>query len=327
MKYIVKVASLQNLPDTRPLIAMDQNGDMIWYAAVQASDFIDLGLSVKWRNRNIGANSITDYGNYYAWGELETKTYYDWTDPNDSTQNYKYANGDYNTLTKYCPTDKTDYWDGEPAGTPDNKLSLEIMDDIAYQTDNSWRMPTKAEYEELMTCQNEWVENYEGSGVNGRVFYKIDITPATKVIDLYTVFDENMQPVQQPSLITNNMWQTLSMYTEEELDTMLSELTGGTITDIRTIIYKDANGTVADYGTDYTLTTKVVDQSVNIFIPASGNKYQDQFNDDGSRCYLWSSSLNADDPDCAWDLGFGSGYIGMGIDHRDYGFTVRPVQD
>ena len=39
---------------------------------------VDLGLSVKWACCNIGANSPEDYGNYYAWGELETKESCEW---------------------------------------------------------------------------------------------------------------------------------------------------------------------------------------------------------------------------------------------------------
>ena len=323
MKHIVKVASLENLPDTRPLVAMDENKNLKWLAGeIIPADFIDLGLSVKWRNRNLGANNITDYGNYYAWGELETKTYYDWADPNDSTQNYKYANGDYDKLTKYC--NNSEYGNN---GYTDSLVTLEMMDDVVYQTNNSCRMPTKEECEELISCANEWVEDYEDSGVNGRVFYKTTITPATKKGDLYTMFDEEMQPTQAPTLITNTMWQFLSMYTEEELDTQLSILTSGQITDIRTIIFNDAIGTLAEYGTDYTLTIKIADQSVSLFIPASSNKYQDSLNSGGSYCNLWSSSLDTDYPYGACYLGFDSGNIGIGYNTRYYGFTVRPVLD
>lgn len=212
-----------------------------------AVEFVDLGLSVKWRNRNIGAETIYDYGDYYAWGETETKTHYDWIDPNDSTQNYKYANDASNKLTKYCPTNKTDYWDGEPAGTPDNKLSLEIMDDVAYQTDNSWRMPTRAEFEALKALPNKWTTI---NGVNGYVFAK----------------------------------------TQAELDGEFNEKT-------------------------------------MLFIPASGDKYQDQFNDDGSYCNLWSSSLNAGSPQSAWSLSFDSRGISMGYSYRHSGQTVRPVKE
>lgn len=39
-----------------------------------------------------------------------------------------------------------------------------------------WHMPTKAQYEELLNTQyvtNEWVENYNDSGVNGCLFTSV----------------------------------------------------------------------------------------------------------------------------------------------------------
>ena len=132
-------------------------------------NFIDLGLSVKWAEYNAGVN-LEDlstgeswYGGFYAWGETETKSDYSWA-------TYKYANGDYNKLTKYCPSNNTDYWNG--TGSPDNKLILDAIDDIAtVKFGSSYRMPTKAEIEELKALPNEWVTDYNGiSGLNGRVF-------------------------------------------------------------------------------------------------------------------------------------------------------------
>ncbi|MBQ5548198.1 MAG: hypothetical protein IIT33_05095, partial [Prevotella sp.] len=39
---------------------------------------VDLGLSVKWANMNLGASKSSDYGTYYAWGETKPKKYYSW---------------------------------------------------------------------------------------------------------------------------------------------------------------------------------------------------------------------------------------------------------
>ena len=44
---------------------------------------IDLGLSVKWADRNFGANSPTDMGGLYAWAEILPKTTFTW-------ENYKH---------------------------------------------------------------------------------------------------------------------------------------------------------------------------------------------------------------------------------------------
>ena len=38
--------------------------------------YVDLGLSVKWADRNIGALSSSAYGDYFAWRETVTKDSY-----------------------------------------------------------------------------------------------------------------------------------------------------------------------------------------------------------------------------------------------------------
>ena len=73
------------------------------------SSYVDLGLSVKWAACNIGAENPWECGDYYAWGETETKM-------NDSGHycaycwgNYKF--GDENSISKYTAKDgKTTYF-------------------------------------------------------------------------------------------------------------------------------------------------------------------------------------------------------------------------
>lgn len=45
--------------------------------AINGHEYVDLGLSVKWATCNIGATSPSDYGDYYAWGEITPKTSYE----------------------------------------------------------------------------------------------------------------------------------------------------------------------------------------------------------------------------------------------------------
>ena len=97
--------------------------------------YVDLGLSVKWATMNVGADSIEDYGDYFAWGETEPKDYYLWS-------TYKWCNGSSNTLTKYN-TDSS-------YGTVDNKTQLDLTDDAARANwGGAWRIPTRAEQDEL----------------------------------------------------------------------------------------------------------------------------------------------------------------------------------
>ncbi|MBO4820414.1 MAG: hypothetical protein J5548_03000, partial [Prevotella sp.] len=52
---------------------------------------VDLGLSVKWCSKNVGATDESPYGDYYAWGETSTKDDYTWV-------NYQHANGSATTV-------------------------------------------------------------------------------------------------------------------------------------------------------------------------------------------------------------------------------------
>jgi hypothetical protein len=116
-------------------------------------DAIDLGLSVKWADHNVGTTTPEGYGKYYAWGETGSKTTYNWS-------TYKWGSGLY-SLTKYCFL---------PAyGTVDNKTVLDKADDAASANWGSgWRMPTQAELEELLNnCTWTWTT------VNGVDGYKV----------------------------------------------------------------------------------------------------------------------------------------------------------
>ena len=43
---------------------------------VGTHEYVDLGLSVKWATCNVGATTPEDYGDYFAWGEVEPQEYY-----------------------------------------------------------------------------------------------------------------------------------------------------------------------------------------------------------------------------------------------------------
>ena len=107
-------------------------------STTNGSGSVDLGLSVKWGSCNLGANRPEQFGNYFAWGEIETKDFYNWS-------NYKWAHK-YDKLTKYCPNSFC--WDGD--GQMDNKVSLDPDDDAVKSIlGKNWRMPTLEEWLEL----------------------------------------------------------------------------------------------------------------------------------------------------------------------------------
>ncbi len=127
-------------------------------------DYVEIG-GLKWATMNIGANSITDTGLYFQWGDIsgytasqvgsgEGQKFFGWAD-------YKYGNGTSSPgatgMTKYNSTD--------------GKTVLETSDDAA--TANwgcSWRMPTSSEYSALgEAVTTAWTADYQGSGVSGLV--------------------------------------------------------------------------------------------------------------------------------------------------------------
>ena len=128
-----------------------QNGQVL---EVQA---VDLGLSVKWANMNVGATNPEGYGNYYAWGETVTKATYDWSTYFDtkSWSTYSDLKDSGCTFTKY--------------NNYGGKTVLDPEDDAAHVNwGGSWRMPTKAEWQELYdNCTWTWTTQ---NGING---YKV----------------------------------------------------------------------------------------------------------------------------------------------------------
>ena len=110
-------------------------------------EWVDLGLSVLWATCNVGASSPSDYGGYYAWGETKTKSSY--TEENSKTYN----------------VDMPDI-----SGNPKYDAATANWGD-------GWRMPTMAEFEELVDkCDWEWTrqgghKGYRVTGPNGNSIF------------------------------------------------------------------------------------------------------------------------------------------------------------
>lgn len=122
----------------------------------EVHEAVDLGLSVMWSTTNLGADSPEETGEFFAWGETESKDSF-------TFENYKWGNKNPSNrlFTKYCNNEK----DGEV----DNLTRLSLVDDAAnVRLGSYWRMPTYSEMYELLTrCQ---FEKLTVNGVNG---YKV----------------------------------------------------------------------------------------------------------------------------------------------------------
>ena len=125
--------------------------------------YVDLGLpsGTKWATINVGATSETDYGLYFAWGE--TEGYADASTKAFSWDDYTLTEDGGSTFTKYNSTD--------------GKTVLDLEDDAADANwGGQWHMPTEAQCQELFDntyVTNEWVTDYQGSGINGHLFTSV----------------------------------------------------------------------------------------------------------------------------------------------------------
>ncbi len=101
-----------------------------------AGKAVDLGVSVMWADRNVGANKSSDAGKYFAWAEINDKTEY---------TKQSYTSG-YDTLTGTF-TDSVSV----------NHIAGSKFDAARVSWGGTWRMPTDDEVEELKNnCTLEW---------------------------------------------------------------------------------------------------------------------------------------------------------------------------
>ena len=114
----------------------------------------DSGKKLLWADRNIGATSVTDYGLYFAWGDVIGRSgavssginaadgySFSWTNTP-----YNYGSDSF-SATKYTSTD--------------GKTKLENCDDAAYMNwGGKWRMPTKEEMDKLVALTKSWITDY-----------------------------------------------------------------------------------------------------------------------------------------------------------------------
>lgn len=141
-----------------PYIVIEQNivyfGTAKSYTPTGSISFAsgDLGLSVIWANKNVGATKTEDVGGYYAWGV---------TDEYAAPFTYKWFNEDGSKAKKYVSQNSH--------GTADGLTVLKAEDDVAsVKSEGVWRMPTKEEIDELKEL--DCLEGYELNGKKGLLF-------------------------------------------------------------------------------------------------------------------------------------------------------------
>lgn len=105
----------------------DDNETDNTFSASSAGTAVDMGLSVYWADRNVGASSASDYGHYYAWGETKTKSSY--AESNNTTSDVSLSD-----------------WSGNST-----------YDAARANWGSAWRTPTQSECNELISnCSWTW---------------------------------------------------------------------------------------------------------------------------------------------------------------------------
>ena len=118
---------------------------------------IDLGLpsGTLWSDRNLGAESVTDYGDYYMWGSTEPDT------NNPCNLEHTPSNGGF----KFFNADMLEAFRKE--AFPDGVL-LDQYDAANVQLGGNWHMPTQPDFEELKNNTTAvWTSL---NGISGRMF-------------------------------------------------------------------------------------------------------------------------------------------------------------
>ena len=115
--------------------------------------FVDLGLpsGLLWATCNVGAASPEQAGLYFAFGETTG-----YTAEQVTSGTRAFTEGEYNA--------------GSAASISTN-LTLE-QDAARANLGGKWRMPTKAEFQELIdNCDVAWTDDYNGAEVEGRILF------------------------------------------------------------------------------------------------------------------------------------------------------------
>lgn len=120
---------------------------------------VDLGLSVKWADRNVDANLPELAGNYYAWGDLQTQLNY-------TAVTYRHATGNNDNATYH-------YIGSNIGATQWDIANIKLA--------GCWRMPTLDEMRELLNrCSWTWgtKEGIPGYWVKNTVSHENIFLPA-----------------------------------------------------------------------------------------------------------------------------------------------------
>ena len=125
-------------PENWPYIGYSPNNGFMFTMVPEPPQMIDLGLSVKWADRNVGAYSPEDNGLYFSWGNVEGHA----------------VGKNGNTMDGYSFSEDAYY---KTPGYNYNGTTLDAAHDAAtVNIGEEWRMPTKDEINELIENTDQY---------------------------------------------------------------------------------------------------------------------------------------------------------------------------
>ena len=110
---------------------------------------VDMGLTVKWSSWDLGASVVGEPGYQFAWGETEPRTVF-------TEENYKWWDEETGTLIDYGST-----------------YLLAKDDAAAVHLGGKWRVPSKAQFEELLSCSMEKLDKDDPANPYGITVLRI----------------------------------------------------------------------------------------------------------------------------------------------------------
>ena len=258
-------------------------------------NMVDLGLSVKWADRNVGASSPEHYGSYFQWGDTNAYTF-----------------------------------DGAGEVTADKMaslLQLLVGNEMEVTKDNVGMIL------EMMGITSTDLTNTPMGALGGSLdkFFNWDsYFDTTDSGGTFNKYNNNGGLIVLESIddaVTVHMGTQYRMPTSAEIQELISGTTQ-TFIDLdgnEYSIERAQNGVIEQgqlKGVKFTSSN-----GNSIFIPAAGYCNESLLNDFGMYGKLWSSSLGDSDDDGARDLYFSfDGSVGGYSGNRGYGRSVRGVE-
>ena len=317
----ISYTNKQSITPTENLTLYAQWEESKGTGTANGHDWVDLGLpsGTKWATTNVGATTPEGYGDYFAWGETQSKDTY-------TLENYKWYDSTTEEYTKYPKAKRNVVLPGSEQG----RKSLTFNVTVPYGThvcyivgspswehlkmqkvDDTHFTLTTDELDGLAYkyCAGDtwtFVEKLaDGAHPADREYAESDVVVAWNAIQ-----DPEITILELEDDAANFNWGgDWRMPTIDEIDELVDNCTWTWTTQ------NGVNG--------YKVSSKV--NANSIFLPAAGYRYSSDIYYAGSSGSYWSSSLGTSSSNGACSL-FSSSNVDWGNNYlRDYGHSVRAV--